>query len=212
MVLIVWQGIISLHQKTFLEALTRHPQVSKVIMVVEQDITPYRKNMGWTVPKINGVDLIVAPSVHKIESLFADYIDAVHLLGGIRVGKMMTKALEVGAKRGAKMGVLSEPYGKSGWKGKLRHLKYVYLSMFYFKHIQYILAVGKEGVRQYKQLGFKKDNVYPWAYFINVDKQSATVVHNTNSVRIIFAGRLEQGKGILRFVQELSKFDSESII
>jgi len=210
MEIIVWQGIISIHQKTFLEALAARPEVKKVLLVVEQEISPYRKNMGWIIPTINNVELIVSPSPAKIDEIFDEHNDAVHILGGINVGKMMTLALAAGAKRKARMGSLSEPYNKSGWKGRLRHLKYLYLRHTQFRHIQYFLAVGREGVKQYTDLGFNERHVFPWAYFISVANSAEHKATYAGRQKIIFAGRLEEGKGIYKFVCELSKFDKNA--
>ena len=210
MVLILWQGIISIHQKTFLEALAKQPSVSKVLMVVEQEITPYRKNMGWEVPVIDNVEIIRSPSESDVRKIFSDYKNAVHILGGIRVGKMMTMAFDAGAAAGAKMGSVSEPFNKSGLKGKLRTLKYIYFRYRYFKHINFFLAVGKEGVAQYTGLGFNPRYIYPWAYFINVPTTPAHINPRQTKRRIIFGGRLEPGKGIYQFVIELAKFDKST--
>jgi glycosyltransferase involved in cell wall biosynthesis len=204
MVLIFWQGIISIHQKTFLEALVKQPAVSKVLMVVETDITPYRKNMGWEVPQIAGVPIIVSPSRQEVTEIFDTHPDAVHILGGIRVGELMTMAFDEGAKRKAKMGSLSEPYDRSGIKGKLRDLKYYYYKLRYFKHIDFFLAVGKAGVKTYTGLGFNPERVFPWAYFVSVPVPPSSQQDGAEK-RIIYAGRLDENKGITRFVAELAK-------
>ena len=203
MVLIFWQGIISIHQKTFLEALVKQPSVSKVLLVVEHDITPYRKNMGWEVPVIEGVEIVRSPSKEEITRIFSDNRDAVHVLGGIRVGRMMTLAFEEGARQKAKMGSLSEPYDRSGIKGKLRDIKYRYLKLRYYKHVDFFLAVGKAGVNTYRGLGFDPKRVFPWAYFVSVKIPDITPVA-TDEKRIIYAGRIEEGKGISRFVGQLA--------
>ena len=203
MVLIFWQGIISIHQKTFLEALVKQPSVTKVLMVVEHDITPYRKNMGWEVPVVEGVEIIRSPSKEEVAGIFSKYKDAVHVLGGVRVGNMMTMAYDEGARQHAKMGSLSEPYNKAGLKGKLRHLKYYYQRLMYYKHIDFFLAVGKEGVKTYTGLGFDPKRVFPWAYFVSV-KVPETKSKPAEEKRIIYAGRIEEGKGISRFVTELA--------
>ncbi len=205
MTLIFWQGIISIHQKTFLEALVMQPSVTKVLMVVENAITPYRKNMGWEVPEIKGVQITISPSKADIERIFAENKDAVHVLGGIRVGPMMTMALEEGAKHKAKMGSLSEPYERSGWKGKLRDLKYLYLKLFYFKHINFFLAVGREGVETYTRLGFNPNHVFPWAYFVSVAVPETKPPATPGETRIIYAGRIEAGKGVTRFTEHLAQ-------
>ncbi len=203
MVLIFWQGIISLHQKTFLEALARQPSVSKVLMVVEQDITPYRKNMGWEVPVIDGVEIIKAPTKEQLAGIFSTYKDAVHVLGGVRVGKMMTMAYDECVRQKGRMGSLSESYNKAGVKGKLRHLKYFWHKLRYYKHIDFFLAVGKEGVNTYTSLGFDPKRVFPWAYFVSV-KVPVVKPQPGDVKRIIYAGRIEEGKGISRFVAELA--------
>lgn len=202
MVLIFWQGIISIHQKSFLEALAKQPAVTKVLMVVETDITSYRKDMGWEVPTVQNVEVIVAPGAEKIKDIFKAHRDAIHIFGGVRVGKMMTTAFDEGAKVKARMGVMSEPYDKSGWKGMLRHMKYHYQRMMYYRHVQFFMAIGREGVRTFTDLGFKKDRVFPWAYFVSVPQ--CAFVAPTGPTRIIYAGRIEEAKGILRFVQELA--------
>jgi len=203
MVLIFWQGIISIHQKTFLEALAKQPSVSKVLLVVEQDISPYRKNMGWEVPVIEQVEIILAPSKEEVTRIFSENKDAVHVLGGVRVGRLMTMAYDECVRQKGKMGSLSESYNKSGVKGKLRHLKYFYYRLRYYKHIDFFLAVGKAGVDTYTRLGFDPKRVFPWAYFVSV-KVPDMKPQISDEKRIIYAGRLEEGKGISRFVAQLA--------
>jgi glycosyltransferase involved in cell wall biosynthesis len=209
---IFWQGIVSIHQKTFLEALARHPRVRKVTMVVEELISPYRKNMGWEVPEFTGVEIIVSPDRDKIRQIFLENKDAVHVMGGVRVGKMGTIALEEGAKLKARMGSLSEPYDRTGIKGKIRDLKYRYMRLFYYKHIDFFLAVGKEGVHTYTRLGFNKNRVFPWAYFVSVDVPEKKTQPSDAHKRIIYAGRIEEKKGIYRFVTELAATQHKNYI
>ncbi len=209
MQLIVWQGIISIHQKTFLEALAKQPRVTKVLLVVEQDITPYRKSMGWTIPQIENVEIIIAPSAGDIENIFDTYPQAFHLFGGFRVGAMMKIAQKIGTLKKARMGAISEPYASQGFKGFLRTLKYAYIGLLHFRHLDFILAIGKTGVKQYTALGFDKRYVFPWAYFINVPLVENIATTSKEKQRIIYAGRLEEAKGVFKFVTELSAFNKD---
>jgi glycosyltransferase involved in cell wall biosynthesis len=210
MILIFWQGIISIHQKNFLEALTKQPSVTKVLMVVENDITPYRKNMGWEVPEIKGVEIIVSPSQEEVKRIFREYKDAVHVTGGVRVGKMMTRAFDECVRVKGKMGVMSEAFDKTGIKGKLRQLKYYYNKLRHYRQLDFFLAIGKEGVKTYTEFGFNPKRVFPWAYFIDVDvPEIKPLPENKEVKRIIYAGRIEEGKGIHRFAEQLAQAPKE---
>ena len=209
MVFIFWQGIISIHQNTFLEALAKEASVSKVLLVVERDITPYRKNMGWEVPVTDSVEITVAPSESDIGRIFREYKDAVHIMGGIKVGKMLGYAFDTCIKHKCRLGIMTEPYNSAGMKGVLRMVKYRYYRMRYFRHIQFVLAIGKQGVKQYAGLGFDGELVFPWAYFINLDTVRPISGRETSIQRIIYAGRLEEAKGIYRFVEELVNVGNE---
>ncbi len=199
---VFWQGIISIHQKSFLEAVATYAPGNEVVLVVEHDITPYRKNMGWEVPQMHGVTIIVAPDRVRITELVRTYQDAIHVIGGIRVGAMLSAAFDECIRQKCRIGVMTEPYNHEGWKGMLRTMKYRYLGVRYFRHIQFVLAIGKLGVAQYTRLGFSKERLFPWAYFITVP-QATKQVATDNAVRIIYAGRIEAPKGISRFVQQL---------
>lgn len=213
MTFVFWQGIISIHQKTFLEALAQQPLVDKVVLVVEEAITPYRKNMGWEVPDIAGVEIVRAPDTYEIQRIVRLNKHAVHTMGGIRVGRMMTIAFDACVQHKCHMGIMTEPYNSAGLKGRLRTFKYKYYGKKYFKYIQFVLAIGRQGVAQYEELGFAADRIFPWAYFVSLGATGKRVAaKNPNVRRIIYAGRLEEAKGITRFVRELAAGGEKNFI
>lgn len=202
MTFVFWQGILSIHQKSFLEAVAAQAAVSRVLLVVEQDITDYRKSMGWEVPEFINVTVVRSPSQSEIVKIVAEHRDAIHIMGGIRVGEMLSVAFDECAKRGCKLGVMTEPYDSAGVKGMLRTLKYTTYRVRYFKHIQFVLAIGRQGEEQYASLGFDKERIFPWGYFISVPTEQRSE-HASQTHRIIYAGRLEAAKGIKRFMEVL---------
>ncbi|GAA4468973.1 hypothetical protein GCM10023093_27660 [Nemorincola caseinilytica] len=177
-------------------------------MVVERDISPYRENMGWEVPKIEGVTIEVAPSRERIKKIVDTNRDAIHVLSGIKGSKIMNVSMKRGAKRKVRMGSMSEPYDRTGIKGRLRDVKYWYTGLFFYRHFDFLLAIGKEGVNTYTRIGFNAKRVFPWAYFVSVDapekQQTADGI-----TKIIYAGRVEKGKGIYPFVTELAKAENK---
>jgi len=202
MVFIFWQGIISIHQKAFLESLALMP-VTKVLLVVEEEITPYRKNMGWEVPVIEHVEIIKSPVTNTIKALVKEHKDAVHVMGGIKVGHMISVAFDECIRRQCRIGIMTEPFNPANFKGWLRGIKYRYYQLRYSRHIQFVLAIGKKGVEQYAGLGFKSKIIFPWAYFISLDSAGKSAKPEGEVKRIIYAGRLEPGKGIYRFTEQL---------
>ncbi len=209
MQLIFWQNILSIHQQPLLEAVASLPGVDKVLLIVEQEMTPERRKMGWSVPKMNGVDVYVAPSGTEITRLIQEHPDAVNIMGGIGVSPMLSTALHQLIQRKARLGIMAEPFNAAGIKGLLRKYKYTWYRLRYFKHIQFFLAIGKAGWQQYAGLGFNKNRVFPWAYFIDVPKSQSTET-NTERRKLMYAGRIEPGKGICNFVAELANFDKKN--
>ena len=209
--LVFWQGIISIHQKTFLEALAKSDRVGTVVLVVETDISPYRESMGWEVRRIERVEIIMAPNREKIQEILTTHNTAIHVMSGIRGSRMMAVAMRIGAKQKVKMGAMSEPYDRRGLKGRLRDLKYWYFGQLFYRYFNFLLAIGKEGMYVYSRLGFDKKKLFPWAYFVSIpvpEKIPAT----DNKQRIIYAGRIESGKGILQFVTELAQTKAQNYV
>jgi glycosyltransferase involved in cell wall biosynthesis len=138
----------------------------------------------------------------EVQEIVQKHKDAVHIMGGIRVGAMLSAAFDACVQCGCKLGIMTEPYNDAGMKGFLRTLKYRYYKIKYFKHIQFVLAIGRQGVAQYGALGFNKARIFPWAYFLTVPTEGRRS-SDSQMQRIIYAGRLEAAKGIHRFLSEL---------
>ncbi len=202
MVFVFWQNIISIHQKSFLEALALQPGVDKVLLAVEHELTPVRKSMGWDAPELEGVEVVISPDKTKIEQIVKLYAGAVHVMGGIRIGSMITAAFDQCVRYKCRIGIMSEQYNDAGYKGLLRGMKYRYFRLKYARHISFILAIGKRGADHYRAMGYRPRIVFPWAYFITVQKTVA-VPASLPVTRMMYAGRLEEAKGIFRFVSEL---------
>jgi len=208
MVLVFWQGIISIHQKSFLEAIAADPLVTEVCLFVSEDITSYRKDMGWEEPEITGVKITKAPSADQISAIVQEYKAAIHIMGGIKVDAMLSAAFDECVKWKCRLGIMTEPYNEAGIKGKLRYLKYRYYKLRYAGKIEFILAIGKQGVKQFEHLGFDRRSIFPWAYFISENVSKVLAAEKSSDQHIIYAGRLEEPKGIYRFVTELIASDA----
>lgn len=198
-----WQNMISIHQKDFLEALAAQLGVGKVVLIVQQDISAERKKMGWDVPQLKGIQVAVAPTNDQIDDLIAGNEGGVHVFSGFNVGPVNTYAMRQCISSKRKIAIMSEPYNFAGNKGRIKKIKFQLDALRYKKHISFILAIGDEGVAQFTAAGFGVDKVFPWGYFINMPAQYQVKKETASKCKIMYAGRLEEAKGIFRFATAL---------
>ncbi|MBC7553605.1 MAG: glycosyltransferase [Taibaiella sp.] len=206
MVFVFWQNMVSIHQKAFLEALAAHNGTTHVILVVQELISANRKNMGWDVPTLAGVKIVAAPGNSEAGELVMQWPEAVHVFSGLNVGPLNKYAMGQCIKARRRIAVMSEPYNFREKKGILKRLKFTIDKMRYQKYIDFVLAIGTEGVSQFHEVGFADESVFPWAYYINIPAVvPPTAKKNQQLLKIMYAGRLEEAKGIFRFAGELLK-------
>jgi len=203
-----WQNMISIHQKDFLEALAVQPGVTSVILVVQQDISAERKKMGWDVPQLKGIRVVVAPTNGQIDDLIAGHERGVHVFSGFNVGAVNAYAMKQCISGKRKIAIMSEPYNFAGNKGRLKKMKFKLDALRYKKHISFVLAIGDEGVAQFTAAGFAVDRVSPWGYFINMPAQFQVKKQTAGKCKIMYAGRLEEAKGIYRFATALLRHNA----
>ena len=60
---IFWQNIISIHQSAFLNALS---EKHELVLIVEKDLEKGRKEQGWSIPGLEKIRIITAPSENQI--------------------------------------------------------------------------------------------------------------------------------------------------
>ena len=209
MELVFWQNMISIHQKDFLEALAVHEYAGKIMLVAEQDLSEERKKMGWNIPELRNIEVTIAPDAKKVKSIIEEHPSAVHIFSGFNVGGLNTIAMKICIGRKSRIAIMSEPYNLAGNKGRIRKLRFRWDKLRYNRHISFILAIGREGVSQYKEIGFDAGKVFPWGYFINMPEtlQQRDNYRDDGKCKIMYAGRIEEAKGILRFTQALLKQD-----
>ena len=209
MELVFWQNMISIHQRDFLEALAMHESVKKITLVANEGISEQRKNMGWDIPELKNIDVIIAPGVEQVNAIIERYPSGVNVFSGFNVGPLNIAAMKQCIDKKRRIAIMSEPYNLAGKKGFIRKLKFTFDKLRYQDKIDFILAIGREGVQQFNDTGFDKDKIFPWAYFINmpteIQQRNSGLQHSDGKCRIMYAGRIEEAKGIYRFAAELLK-------
>lgn len=194
---VFWQNMLSIHQASFLRALS---QTEEVCLVVEQPIEEERLKTGWNIPDFGKVKVVISPNSDQVPVLLKD--DAIHVFSGVNLDSfpMMKQAFSIAMRLKLKVGIISEPFNSAGLKGKIRSFKYKYLRMMYDKSLSFILVTGEEGRHCYQKTGFSKEKIFDWGYFtesINVQSNDNILSSEPDKISLIFVGSIDQRKNIL---------------
>lgn len=189
---IFWQNIISIHQSSFLKALSVE---NDVILIVEKELETYRVNDGWDIPELDHVRLIKVPSCDEIDIILSNNKDAINVFSGIDAFPLLYSAFKKAVTRKYRVINMLEPYEWEGFKGFMHRVKYFALNLIYGNHIDGILAMGQLGVDCYIKAGFPKEKIFQWGYFTNsCNEHASQISHNHLKPKILFVGRLDENK------------------
>ena len=201
--IVFWQGILSLHQSTLIRHLALEQQQYTVILVVRKGMSEHRLKMGWFQPDFGNAKIIIQPDEIMIKQLIQEQPKhSVHIFSGFGNGEPLIKhTLQKIFKINTTIGFYVEARDYRGIKGKLRQLHSRYLAWYYTQDIDFVLAIGTNGMQCYQQAGFHKKGLYHFAYFTEFQDnlEQKKIIHiqkEVLTVRLLFIGSLIHLKGV----------------
>lgn len=205
---VFWQNMLAIHQSAHLRALADRPGLS-VTLVVDQEIEPERKALGWPVPDFGKTQVIVSPEKGEIERLVReDPEGSVHVFTGIHRYPASMAAFRMSLSVPATRGIYSEPKDHRGVKAIARRLASSRERWLYDRFIRFILPTGMLGARWFLRAGYPADKIFPYGYWVerpNVDQTDLARGEEDGPVRLIYAGQLVPRKGVDILVQALTR-------
>jgi len=200
---VFWQYCLSIHQSAFLRNLAvKH----KVTLLVDKEWAENRKQLGWEIPNLEGVKVIVSPDDEQINNIFESKPFAIHSFGGIDAFPFVYKALKLAVKNKARITIQLEPLNLDGLKGKIRILKYWVFKLRYNRFIDAILVKGFLGRACYEKVGFPKEKIWDWAYFTENNELSTppiTISTDQKLPSFLFVGALIERKNIVPVLNDV---------
>ena len=204
MIIVFWQTIITPHMIPLASALQEDGH--KVTYIAEERMTADRKNMGWKEPDTGNVEIIIIKNKGHIDSLIGDFsTDAVHCVQGVYSNGYMEKVRRSLKRHGVKWGAIMEMVDERSWYWPIKRIVYRrYLSQWVARP-DFVLAIGSKTKDWVKERGFPSKNIFPFAYFIDVnsDKKMDASLKN-NLFRIGFVGQLIPLKRVDLLIEALS--------
>jgi glycosyltransferase involved in cell wall biosynthesis len=222
--IIFWEPTPSPHKFALFEAIAALRPDIEIHCVADHTLGAGRVALGWEAAlPAHGFQLAVAPS----EKVVCEYIShepekTLHVFAGIRNVPLIAHALKK-MKNSAfsfQLGVMSEPRVSNDGKGMLRWLESVVTEKWIRRHAQFILAIGRNGPRWFEKTFYRKEKIFPFAYFLDMAPPVSSSIstwpctsrpdnfqkndESLNSIKVGYLGRLVQEKGAAVFLQAIS--------
>lgn len=208
---IFWEPTLSIHKIGLLESLIKlYPDI-EFIYISDSGVGKDRELQGWSVSIPSHLKVIISPSSCDIKKMVIDAGNtAFHVVSGIRHRNVIVNALRFIKLYNAMFAIYSEPRAVDGFKGKIRIVQSLIGEGWIKNHAKFILAIGKHGPSWFSRVGYHKEIIYPFAYFIKPPSYSYVEKIDTNDkINVGYIGRLSKGKGFHVFLDAISKLDAD---
>jgi glycosyltransferase involved in cell wall biosynthesis len=204
--LVFWQNMVGILQAPALRALVERGH--EVALVVDEIVSEHRRQMGWDSPDLGGVDLMTPGSRGEVERILrTSAMDTVHVVSGLRRYTCGPVALRLCVKEKRRVGFLWEGADHTGWRGTLRRLLYRVEGWRYGSSLDFVLAMGSNGVRWFRESGYPAARVFPYLYCTEAPSQGCPEEARSKdgAVEVLFVGQCVRRKGLDRVLAALSR-------
>ena len=190
----IWQRMVTPHQAALAAALAERG--FKVNFVANEILSKERIKLGWEMPKLGKVKLLLAPNKDIVTHYALNAPkDSIHLCQGLRGNGLVGYAQRVIRKRGLKHWIMMERVDDNDWTGFIKKIIYRILFLYWRNHLTGVLAIGHKAPEWFVARGMKRNRVYPFSYFLKKPRISNYLSPSFKKnikrpFRFIFVGRL----------------------
>jgi glycosyltransferase involved in cell wall biosynthesis len=200
--IVFWQPIVSPHQEAFLESLA-HQFAGEVILGVEQDLPAERRTQGWRQPSHKNVR-VVDISIPANHTALAAHATAatLHVFSGFFSHPLVWAGFRRLAPSQARLAIMSEAPEQTFLNGWLKRLRGKVLAACWARRFVFVLAIGGVGCEFFERIGFPKEKIVPFGYYVDVPPLAAAALNRPTvrppdgDIRFVSAGQLIHRKGI----------------
>ena len=194
------------HQAPWISALAGLMPDGEVTGVFLKELDPQRLAMGWSPPDYGQARVLMAPDRSTVDQLLhCETERTVHLFSSMVHISELNAAFRHALSSSASVGILSEGRDSRGWKGALRQVHSILHERSYHRKVDFVLAIGRVGIKWFKKCGFDSEKLFPFCY--TVEKQQCETAQSriNGAVTIASVGRLIRLKRIDLLLEALAK-------
>ena len=209
--LVFWQNMLSMHQSAYIRALA--DMGHNVTVVAERDVIPVRRDLGWDSPNFGAVRILLSPDEKTVSEVVCEGVkDTVHVIGGLRGYSLGKRAFHACKINRARMGFLSEGADPRGVRGGVRRVLYNLDRIRYGRNVDFVLAMGRNGVRWYRECGWPQGRIFSSAYITELPRMEDSDCGRglDDRFEIIFVGQLISRKGVDILLSALGRIGNKN--
>lgn len=204
---VFWQLSPSPHQAPFVREIAAILPTGQTVAVFQQPPTAARLGMGWDKANYGTTQIVMAPEDGAVRALLAaEPEESVHIFSSMvhapRIDRALRSAL---ADPRLMVGLLSEARDWRGPKGLARSVHSLWHERRWRERVDFVLAIGGNGVEWYRRCGYPEEKVIPFCYVVEfpgpAEGETIPVRDRPQwakpepTVHVAFVGRLIEGKG-----------------
>ncbi|CAB3753869.1 glycosyltransferase [Paraburkholderia solisilvae] len=195
--IVFWEPCVSPHKSAFINAVAeRFGPAVEVSCVAHEGVPEDRKALGWGDGSAALPPTVVAPSDDEIASIVQRGGDrCLHVFSGIRWFHTLTTALAIVQRDRRAFAIMSEPRENEGLAGAVRYIQSWLTEAALRRRVQFVLAIGRHGPPWFRSVGYRRERVFPFAYFLPEPAELDAPRASDAQLRIAYVGRLSEKKG-----------------
>jgi glycosyltransferase involved in cell wall biosynthesis len=194
--IIFWQPVDSPHQDEFLESVAeRFP--GEVVLGVAGGFPPSLAAQGWRTPEHRLVTVrdVSRPDVHAALTAHSTD-DTLHVFSGFFSHPPVWSAFRTLVTSRARFAIYSEAPEQSALTGWLKRCRGRLLATRWAHRFAFVLAIGGVGREFFDAIGFPRDKIVPFGYYLAAAPLPTAAARATGPFRFVSAGQLIRRKGI----------------
>lgn len=207
--IVFWQPIVSPHQVDFLEALAAAVPC-EVILAAESGLPAERVLQGWRHAPHERVRVVDVSSAEGFAALAAHRgADSLHVFSGFFSHVIVWRAFRLLSDSSARLAILSEAPEQGPWGGWLKRTRGRVLVRRWGRRFDFVLAMGHVGMRFFKAVGFPREQIGLFGYYLAVPAEPSPAVDGDADgvFRFIAAGQMIRRKGFDLLLAALAGMD-----